>query len=122
MNGDRNMPTRMLIPRLNQLELTFLRISILRIRKSVLAVGSLFSSGVRSGGKTRVHVPGNALQLRGLGAPGSPNGLGDGHRHNLVSQARHQIAPGILNLLHTVAGKSGTPSSGFGDADKGNVF
>src|SRR5215472_7571006 len=34
--GDRNMPTRMFTPRLNQLEVTFLRISILRIRASFL--------------------------------------------------------------------------------------
>jgi hypothetical protein len=64
MKGDRNMPTRMLMPKLNQLELTFLRISILRIRERFLGWGAGLSSGVSSGRKARVHVPGNAVQGR----------------------------------------------------------
>src|ERR1700733_6963267 len=93
MKGERKMPTRMLTPRLNQLELTFLMISLLRIVLGSEAGSSLLPRTVESV-------------------------LGD----QLVPHFGHQLTPSRFDLPDAGLGHRSLPAAGLGNTNKGNVL
>src|ERR1700733_11463018 len=93
MKGERKTPTRMLTPRLNQLELTFLMISLLRI-----VLGSEAEA---------VFLPRTVESV-----------LGD----ELVPHFGHQLTPSRFDLPDAGLGHRSLPAPGLGNTDKRNVL
>src|SRR5215469_8346876 len=125
MKGERKIPTRILTPRLNQLEPTFFRTSIRRvfnapsIAKIVLQdnprdlwCGSEAARPLPKTGQGVGEMPPSWLSCR----------LGNADREEFVPQSCHQIAPCGLDLMHARFRERGLPASRFRHAYEGDVF
>src|SRR5579885_2159450 len=110
MKGDRKTPTRILTPRLNQLEPTFLKISARRI----------VSGPARQRRDRESHRRPGAAAGRGWAWAGSAHTFSDGDG-DLVSEKVHQVAPRRFDLLRTRGRQGRLPSPGLGHTHEGNV-